>query len=72
MTEDVVPKEELRSAIAARKELGDEMEPAVIDAFVARLRGARRHRDRHSPLARLGVSRTREGQATATRTAIHA
>ncbi len=29
--------EELRSAIAARKELGDEMEPAVIDAFVARI-----------------------------------
>ena len=30
-------KEELRSAIEARKELGDEMEPAVIDAFVARI-----------------------------------
>ena len=29
--------EELRSAIAARKELGDEMEPAVIEAFVARI-----------------------------------
>jgi hypothetical protein len=37
MTEDAVVREELRSAIAARKELGDEMEPAVIDAFVARL-----------------------------------
>jgi hypothetical protein len=37
MTEDVVSKEELRSAIAARKELSDEMEPAVIDAFVARI-----------------------------------
>jgi len=37
MTEDVVPKDELRSMIAARKELGDEMEPAVIDAFVARI-----------------------------------
>ena len=37
MTDDVVVKEELRSSIAARKELGDEMEPAVIDAFVARI-----------------------------------
>ena len=30
-------RDELRSAIEARKELGDEMEPAVIDAFVARI-----------------------------------
>ena len=36
MTDDVV-KEELRSAIEARKELGDDMEPAVVDAFVARI-----------------------------------
>ena len=37
MTEDVVSKDELRSVMAARAELGDEMEPAVIDAFVARI-----------------------------------
>jgi len=37
MTDDVVLKDELRSAIEARKELGDEMEPAVIDAFVERI-----------------------------------
>jgi hypothetical protein len=37
MTDDVVLKDELHSAIEARKELGDEMEPAVIDAFVARI-----------------------------------
>jgi hypothetical protein len=37
MTDDVGLKDELHSAIAARKELGDEMEPAVIDAFVARI-----------------------------------
>jgi small-conductance mechanosensitive channel len=37
MTEDVVLKDELHSAIEARKELGDEMEPALIDAFVARI-----------------------------------
>ncbi len=36
MTDDVV-KDELRSAIEVRKELGDEMEPAVIDAFVERI-----------------------------------
>jgi hypothetical protein len=37
MTDDVVLRDELRSAIEARKELGDEMEPAVIDAFVERI-----------------------------------
>ena len=37
MTDHVVLNEELRSAIEARKELDDEMEPAVIDAFVARI-----------------------------------
>ena len=37
MTDDVVVREELRSTIAARSELGEEMEPAVIDAFVARI-----------------------------------
>jgi Flp pilus assembly protein TadB len=37
MTDDVVLRDELRSAIEARKELGDEMEPALIDAFVARI-----------------------------------
>jgi hypothetical protein len=37
MTEDDVSKDELRSVIEARRELGDEMEPAVIDAFVARI-----------------------------------
>jgi len=30
-------KEELEAAIAARAEMGAEMEPAVIDAFVARI-----------------------------------
>jgi hypothetical protein len=32
-----VPKDELQAAIEARKELGAEMEPAVIDAFVERI-----------------------------------
>ncbi len=37
MTEDVVSKDELRTVLAARAELGDEMEPALIDAFMARI-----------------------------------
>src|SRR4051812_44379645 len=37
MTDDVVSKDELGSLIEARKELGDELEPAVIDAFIARI-----------------------------------
>jgi hypothetical protein len=37
VSDDVVLKEELHAAMEARKELGDEMEPAVIDAFVARI-----------------------------------
>src|SRR5918998_4310042 len=36
MADDVV-RDELHSAIEARRELGDEMEPAVIDAFVERI-----------------------------------
>jgi VIT1/CCC1 family predicted Fe2+/Mn2+ transporter len=37
VSEKVVPKDELEAAIEARKELGAEMEPAVIDAFVERI-----------------------------------
>jgi hypothetical protein len=37
MTEDAELRDELRSAIESRKELGEEMEPAVIDAFVSRI-----------------------------------
>jgi hypothetical protein len=37
VSDDVVQREELRAAAAARAELGDEMEPAVIDAFVERI-----------------------------------
>jgi hypothetical protein len=35
--DDAVVKEELDAAVAARRELGEEMEPAVIDAFVKRI-----------------------------------
>jgi hypothetical protein len=37
VADDVVSKDELEAAIEARRELGAEMEPAVIDAFVARI-----------------------------------
>ncbi len=37
VSDDVVLKEELHAAMEARRELGDEMEPAVMDAFVARI-----------------------------------
>ena len=37
MGDDVVIKDELQSAIQTRRELGEEMEPAVIDAFVERI-----------------------------------
>ena len=33
----MVEREELRAAAAARAELGEELEPAVIDAFVERI-----------------------------------
>lgn len=58
MTDDVV-KDELRSAIETRKELGDEMEPAVIDAFVARIE--RRLADRAED-SELALHRKREHQ----------
>jgi anti-sigma factor RsiW len=37
MSERIVPEDELQAAIEARKELGAEMEPAVIDSFVERI-----------------------------------
>jgi VIT1/CCC1 family predicted Fe2+/Mn2+ transporter len=37
VTERSVAKEELEATIEARKELGAEMEPALIDAFVERI-----------------------------------
>ena len=37
MAKDAAVKEELTAALAARRELGEELEPAVIDAFVERI-----------------------------------
>jgi hypothetical protein len=37
MSEPSVPRDELEAAIEARKELGAELEPAMIDSFVERI-----------------------------------
>jgi hypothetical protein len=37
MADDIVPRDELQAAIEARKELGAEMEPVVIEAFVEQI-----------------------------------
>jgi hypothetical protein len=37
VADEVMPREEVRAAIQARSELGADMEPAVIDAFVERI-----------------------------------
>jgi hypothetical protein len=46
VSEESVPRDELEATIAARRELGEEMEPALIDAFVERIE--RRLADRSS------------------------
>jgi hypothetical protein len=46
MTDDPVLHEEIRSAVEARRELPDEMEPALIDNFVARIEKRLADRDR--------------------------
>ena len=46
MSEHAISREEVDAAIAARRELGDELEPAVVDAFVERIEqriATRRH-----------------------------
>jgi hypothetical protein len=37
MSEDAIVRDELQSAIEARRELPDELEPALIDGFVERI-----------------------------------
>ena len=37
VSEDIVPRDEVRATLAARKELGEDMEPALVDAFVERI-----------------------------------
>jgi hypothetical protein len=37
VSEALIPNDELHATLAARKELGAEMEPALVDAFVERI-----------------------------------
>jgi hypothetical protein len=37
MTQDAALKDDLRTALEARRELDDEIEPALLDAFVGRI-----------------------------------
>jgi hypothetical protein len=54
VSEDLVPREELRATIEARKELGEDMEPALVDSFVDRIEKelAARQRDSEQSLRR--------------------
>jgi hypothetical protein len=51
MADDVVSRDELRTAIGTRQELGEEMEPEVIDAFVARIEARLAGRERETERA---------------------
>ena len=48
MTKELVPQDELRATIEARKELGEDAEPALIDAFVTRIEKELSTRQRES------------------------
>ena len=48
MSEELVPRDELRATIEARKELGEEAEPALIEAFVDRIEKELSNRQRES------------------------
>ena len=37
MSDHAISREEVDAAVAARRELGEELEPAVVDAFVERI-----------------------------------
>jgi Flp pilus assembly protein TadB len=56
---DVVRRDEIQAAIEARKELGAEMEPAVIDAFVERIE---QRLDERSEQTERSLKRKREHQ----------
>ena len=59
MAEPIVDRDELEAAIAARKELGAELEPAVVDSFVERIEKSLVQRDEQREKA---LKRKREHQ----------
>jgi hypothetical protein len=48
VSDDLVPRDELRATIEARKELGGDMEPALVEAFVDRIEKELAARQRES------------------------
>jgi hypothetical protein len=54
-----MPKEEVRAALHARTELGAEMEPAIVEAFVERIE---RRLDERTGRAELALMRKRDHQ----------
>jgi Flp pilus assembly protein TadB len=59
VSEEIVPPDEARATLAARKELGEDMEPALVDAFVERIERQLGARSRESEQA---LRRKREHQ----------
>ena len=59
MSEDIVPRDELRAAIEARKEVGEDLEPALIDAFVERIE---QRLEQRSGLSEQALKRKRDHQ----------
>ena len=59
MSEDIVPRDELHAAIEARKEVDEDMEPALIDAFVERIE---RRLEQRSDLSEQALKRKRDHQ----------
>lgn len=55
----MIPKDELYATIEARKELGDEMEPALVDAFVERIE---RRLDERAGQSQQALKRKRDHQ----------
>ena len=54
MSEEIVPRDEVRATLAARKEVGEDLEPALVDAFVERIEQglAQASREREQALKR--------------------
>ena len=63
MAQDPVTREEVAAMIAARRELGPEMEPAVIDSFLDRVEAAAEKRADAKPAVRERASGVGAGLA---------
>ena len=59
MSENIVPRDELRAAIEARKEVDEDMEPALVDAFVERIE---RGLEQRSAVSEQALKRKRDHQ----------